>query len=412
MSSQTAIMPVKIALTGGDYYTLWAPQWRENGSQWQAFLGDESAVFVFDSPAGLLAFLESEAPHDLSAHPKWEAFNQGPADRVVPREKEFYDVIGAPALLAERPSYENVQHVAAAVRMARSLGEVAAAEDAIVFFASHSILGNLERGAEHYSGPAGMDEWTAVGHVVLDNWAKVVGDLDSKVRTPELTVSEEQLADARRRIESAQAAAAQAREEEEKRLQHQADKADPYDASPWAAAGIDPIKIAIDGSTLYSLRTYVDGAPMFLGRFGEIFTFNNSKTLVHWMIGEHQHDLERLSTWQDLVTKANAGELELMVHEDNAYSFTGIAQDIEKGVDAVDTKQMARAYELLADAADWAGDDSMNSFFLSNPRMQDYLSYMIGSTETSGYVPTPPFSEHANAWRELESMLVKRFSRS
>lgn len=410
MSSSTAITPVKISLTGGDYYTLWAPQWREHGSEWQAFLGDDTSVFVFDTPAEMLVFLESGADHDLKAHPKWENFAARGEDRVVPRDKESYDIIGAPAHLAERPSYENVTKVAAAVRMARSLATVTSAEDAVVFFASHSILNNLERGPEHYSGEPGMDEWTGLGRVVLTNWKKVVTALDEQVSTPDF--DESAVDDARARIDAAVAAAAAAREEAEAERKEKEAAADPYDSSPWAAAGIDPVRVTIDGSTLYTLRTYFEGAPVFLGRYGEIFTFNNSKTLVRWMIGDHSHDLERFSTWEDLVTLANAGELEVEVHADNSYSFAGIAEDIEKGVDAVDPDQMARAYELMADAADWAGDDSINSFFLANPRMQDYISYMIGSSETSGYTPTPPFTDRAEGWKEMEQLLVKRFSRS
>lgn len=410
MTSSTAILPVKIALTGGDYYTLWVPQWHEGGAEWQAFLGDDESIFVFDTPGEMLSFLDSGAPHDLQSHPKWESFNSQPANRVVPGENEFYDVVGLPNFLAERPSYENVAAAAAAVRMARSMAEVSSAQDAVVFFASHSILGNLERGFEHYAGDAGLNEWSGVGRVVLDNWEKVLTSLDAHVRTVELDRAG--VDDAAARVEASVAEAAAAREAAAKEQKEREETADPYDLSPWASAGIDPLRITIDGSTLYTLRTYVDGQPVFLGRFGEIFTFNSSKTLVRWMLADHEHDLLRFDSWQQLVDLANGGELEVVVHPDNAYSFNGIATDIKKGIDAVDTKQMAQAYELLADAADWAGDDSVNSFFLSNPRMQDYISYMVGSTEASGYVPTPPFDEHARCWRELEEMLLKRFSRT
>ena len=111
------------------------------------------------------------------------------------------------------------------------------------------------------------------------------------------------------------------------------------------------------------------------------------------------------------MNEANAGELKVEVHPDNAYSFNGIAEDIAKGVDAVDTKQMAKAYELLADAADWARDDSLNSLLLANPRMQDYLAFMLGSTEAAGYVPSAPFNDKAQAWKDMEDQLIKRFSK-
>ena len=149
----------------------------------------------------------------------------------------------------------------------------------------------------------------------------------------------------------------------------------------------------------------------FLGKWGEIFTFDSPKTLVRWIMDNDDHDLARVSTWEEVVAAANAGELEIQVHPDNQYSFNGIVRDIEKGPEAVDSDQMARCYEVCADAADWAGDDSINSYMLAHPRLQDYLGYMLGSTEHAGYVPSKPYNEHAESWKGLEDMLIKRFSK-
>ena len=43
--------------------------------------------------------------------------------------------------------------------------------------------------------------------------------------------------------------------------------------------------------------------------------------------------------------------------------------------------------------------------------MQDYLAYMLGSTEASGYVPTAPFTDKAQTWKDMEDQLIKRFSK-
>lgn len=410
MSEKATIIPISLSLTEGDVYTLWAPSWREHGAEWTAFLGDDDSVFAFTSPAALLAFLESGKKHDLQVHKQWQAFNEKDASRVVPDEDGRLDVIGAPALLAERPGYTTVKEVSRIFRVTRALGAVSGADHVDVFFASHSVLGNVDRGSEHFSGSAGLSEWSAIGRAVLGNWKSVVEDLDAHLTV--VDVDENATAEARQRIEAAETAAAQARHAEAEQKKQEKENEDPYDSSPWAAAGIDPVRIALDGRTLYTLRTYLDGSPVFLGRYGEVFTFTNSKSLVRW-IGEHdQHDLAPLSTWADLVTLARAGELELKVHPDNSYSFTGLAKDIEAGPRHVDSHQLEQAYELMADAADWAQDDSLNSYFLSNPRMQDYISYMVGSTGTSGYVPSAPYTDHAEGWKELESMLTKRFSKS
>ena len=35
----------------------------------------------------------------------------------------------------------------------------------------------------------------------------------------------------------------------------------------------------------------------------------------------------------------------------------------------------------------------------------------LGSTEAAGYVPSPPFTDKAQAWTEMEDQLIKRFSK-
>lgn len=410
--STRAIVPVKLSLTEGDFYTLWAPKWHQNGADWQAFLGDDEAVLLFNSEAELLAFLESGKRHDLLDHPQWATFNAQAEDRVRPGKRDYYDIIGTPEFLVGRASHENVSNVARSFEISQALAEVSAAERTVIFFATHSILRNTARGADHYSGDEGRREWTSVGYVVARNWADVVSELDSVVKIVDSAdFDKDMVTDAEGRIEAAVAAAETARKEAEERRKAAAEAADPYDNSAWAAAGIDPVKITVDSKSVYTLRTYVDGAPIFLGKWGEIHTFATPKQLLRWMIENDDHDLARVSTWQDLVTAANAGELEVTVHPDNQYTFNGIVRDIEKGPEAVDTDQMSRCYEVCADAADWAADDSINSFMLANPRFQDYLGYMLGSTEHAGYVPSKPYNEHAEAWKGLEEMLAKRFTK-
>ncbi|MCP1388281.1 hypothetical protein M5J20_08800 [Corynebacterium sp. TA-R-1] len=410
--STRAILPVKLSLTQGDFYTLWAPTWKEKGSEWQAFLGDEESVLAFTSPEDMLAYLETTPRHDLSDHPKWSAFSAQGEDRVLPSAKQEYDIIGAPNFLAGRPSHENVSALSRVFQISRSLADVAAAEQAQIFFASHSVLNNVSRGSDHYSGDNGLDEWSSVGHVVLQNWASVVESLDGAVRVVETSsLDANAVAAASAAILAASDKRAAAAAQDEQREAARAAAADPYDASTWARAGIDPVKVTIQGKTVYTLRTYLGTSPVFLGKYGEIFTFPTPKHLSRWIIENDDHDLAGVSTWQDLMNEANAGELKVEVHPDNAYSFNGIAEDIAKSVDAVDTKQMGKAYELLADAADWAGDDSLNSILLANPRMQDYLAYMLGSTEAAGYVPSAPFTDKAQAWKDMEDQLIKRFSK-
>lgn len=406
-----AIVPVKLSLKSGDVYTLWAPTWMERGSEWQAFLGDRDNILAFPTTEDLLLYAETNDRHDLVDHPHWSAFSSRPDDRVVPGKKDHYDLVGLPDALAGRASYENVATVAGVFEITEALANVGAAEDASIFFASHSVLRGAQLGSEHFSGPEGLVEWSAIGRAVVSSWAKVLDSIDGAVRVVETGFSEERRTAAASRISGAAANAEAARREAEERRQTEMDRADPYDTSVWAQAGIDPVKITLQGKSVYTLRTYLGKDPVFLGRYGDIFTFPTAKQLGRWILENDEHDLAGVSTWEDIKTKATAGELDVTVHEDNAYSFAGLADDIAAGPESVDKVQMNRAYELMADAADWANDDSLNSYLLANPRFQDYLSYMLGGANASGYVPSQPFTDKANGWKDLENMLVKRFTK-
>ncbi len=48
-----------------------------------------------------------------------------------------------------------------------------------------------------------------------------------------------------------------------------------------------------------------------LSHMGEIYPFNSLKTLVRWSREIDDHDLARVSTWEELVSAANAGELKV-----------------------------------------------------------------------------------------------------
>lgn len=431
--ADNGIVTLELETTAGTYYTLWAPGWVSRGEQWQAFLGDDSGVFAYESPAAMLAGITASSAHDLAEHPDWKSFMDGAEAKVTPRKGGHVSLVEVPNNLAGRPSFENTRQVSNAFQVLRSFGIVCGIDRINRWFRSYSVLHNVNRGQDHYAGENGLAEWSSVGLTVLDNWKELVDAVDENLVTPEIGKaaedSEALIAAAQERIDALQAASdgpAPDKEPEGDSEEDVADDAsasdtpatatatddevDPYDSTPWGNAGIDPIRITVDGTTVYTLRCYVgDRSPVFLGRLGEINTFPSSRALVRWMIDAKDHDLAEMETWGDLVTLANAGELEVTVHKSNVYGFTGLRDDITTSVAAVDTDQLGRAYELLADAADWSKDDGVNKVLLAYPRLQDYISYMLGSP--SAATPTPPFDEEANGWTQLEENLTKRFTK-
>lgn len=449
-----SIIPVQLELTSGTYYTLWAPSWKENGEEWQAFLGSDDSLYFFTSPAELLAYINSGAPIDLAEHPKWRAFLHKDAEsQAVPTPRHVYDLVTVPAMLAEKPSYASVDKVERNLAMARSLGRVCGIDRINGFFNSYSLLSNLSRGAEHFTGDDGNSEWSAIGQTILSNWGSVLDALDNEAMdngkvdgggfddnaagdfsagtstsgdasnvsststsvpvgaqtgdttnnagatgtratpvfvTPAIPGSNttDSIANAQRSIDDAIAA----REDHEKEVaaerasQVENDEAsstpatDPYDSTIWASVGIDPITIVMGGRTLYTLRCYINDLPVFLGKFGQIYTFTSGRALSRWIVDHRDHDLATISTWGELVDKANVGELKVETHPTNNYVFTNLAESIAKGPNAVDTDQLGQAYEVIADASDWAEDDAVNSVLLAVPELQEYISYMLGTS--------------------------------
>lgn len=402
------IVPVKISLPSGDFYTLWAPLFKEHGSEWQAVLGYGDDVYVFASPGAMLSFLESGAPHDLTDHPKWGAFQADNSPlRVVPEDRNTFDLVELPAWLADRPSHTNVSSVARSFRFARSLGDITSAIPVQSFFSAHSLLSNVDRGSDHYSGEGGPSEWSGVGQVVLSGWRDVLKELDKVVSLQEVDKAAEDAANDT--IAAAQKEAAAKAKQEEELAKQTLQAADPYDLSVWGQAGIDPVKIVIDGRTLYTLRTYLNEAPVFLGEYGQITSFNNRKAFVRWLVEHKDHNLASLSTWPEIMDAANGGTLEITVHPDNTYVFTGLASAINEGPTKVDKEQLLQAYSLLADAADWAKDDSVSSILVANPAVQEFIAYVGGAP--SGYIPSAPYTAEVAGWKELENTLTARFTK-
>lgn len=403
----TGIVALEMELTSGTWYTLWAPNWIVKGEAWQAFLGDDDNLFVFRSPTHLLAFINDGGRNELADHPKWPEFAKNLAINVVPTSKTTVSLVELPRQLAQRPGYESTMAVTRGFDLLRSFGSVLGISSINTWFSSYSILNNTRRGADHYQSQTGQEEWSAVGRTVVDRWATMLDDIEDYLSSPE--IEEDKITQAQNDIDAAEKAREEKRAALAKKEEEAAEEADPYDSTLWAEVGIDPIRISMDGQYVYTLRCYVDGKPRFLGSHGQINTFPNSRSLVRWLIDAPEHDLDQLSTWGDVLTAANAGELEVTVHESNQYSFTGLREDIATSIEAVDTKQLGRAYELLADAADWAGDDGVNEVLLAYPELQNYLAYMLGSPSEG--TPSAPFDKEVKGWKALEDGLIKRFTK-
>lgn len=396
------IVPIELALTSGDLVTLWAPRWREEGEEWEAFLGDEKDLFAFADVAALVGFVRTASDHDLADHPAWALVPRLPAPDLTPDESHRYDLIGVPELVADPPDTWVIGELADVVAMVRSLAEVCGLD------AVHDVLDAtpgfemVQHGALAFGGREGGRRWDELCTVIAQRWAEVLDAIDGVVRTPEvdpaaLGTAETELAQAQQADEQADEVPEAATEAVE----------DPVLAF-WSEAGIDPIRIVSGLGDHYSLRCYVDDTPIFLGSGGRIDVFGSPRALARHLAGSPEdHDLTTVSTWPRVQERAHAGELTIAVDQGNSYVLSGLAEDLTEGPETVDPVQLDLAVELITDAEHWAGSDTADEALASSAALGWLISFVLRPDPTR-LTPSPPFDAEVQAWRTLVTGLEDR----
>ena len=124
MSVAADIIPIELGLTAGNGLTLWAPSWREDGEDWEAFLGHEEDLYVFPTAAHLAAFIRTSTEHDLLDHPEWETAADLLVDELSPDDDHRFDIVGVPELVAEPADIWTLAELTDTVAILRSLAEV------------------------------------------------------------------------------------------------------------------------------------------------------------------------------------------------------------------------------------------------------------------------------------------------
>jgi hypothetical protein len=453
------IIPITLALTAGDLTTLWAPRWRQDGEEWEAFLGDDDALFAFADAADLAAWIataeESGQAHDLLDHPAWPVVGKLSVDELTPEEVQRYDVVGVPELVAEEPDTWTVDDLAEVAAMCRSLADACDLEIVHEVLDATPAFASLASGVLAFTGRDGAALWADLAEVVDERWDEVIDALDGMVTVPEV---DEELA-ARLRATATVVVAGDLDPDEDggpaaESGDAQNDPADPADvvsdpkdsatsgpladapldervdtageslrtdlADPaeepepgfWEEVGIDPIKITTPDGEVITLRCYLDDEPVFLGRDGQIEVFGSARALRTWLAGEGagDHDLAEVSTWDEVATAATAGDLEIEVLAENHYVLAGLADDIGEGPDVVDASQLELAVELLLDAAAWAGDARTREDLAPSESLGWLVSFVVRPDPTR-LTPSPPFDREATAWRALEDRFLGRLRR-
>lgn len=419
------LVPIRLGLTTGDRYTLWAPRWRDAGDEWEAFLGKDDDLFGFETAADLVAFVRTSTDHDLVDHPAWHKLTEANAHRLDPVKKNQFDLMVIEELLADKPTKKSVNTLADALTVVSSIGSVCELATVSKFFNGNPVLGTLPGGIDHFTGRAGRKRWNSIAAVVGHNWDDVLAAIEAVMATPEVDEKEsaraaEELAEPRPDDDTAETdstgASAETGAEEPSEDEAAADvdaKIETVvlgsDDDFWTKVGIDPVRIMIGAGTFYTLRCYLDDQPIFLGRNGRISVFGSERALARYLADEHDHDLSGLSTYDDIRTAANDGSLAIAVTDDNVYVLTGLADDFTDGPDAVDREQLELAVELLRDVGEYAEDGIVEATLKPDRPLGKLVGYVLDHGSVAK--PKAPFAAAVKDWEALERFVESRLRR-
>ena len=412
------LVPIRLSVTAGDLYTLWAPRWRDGGDEWEAFLGKGDDLFGFHSAADLVAFVRSDTDNDLAEHPAWPALTEASAHRLDADENHQFDLVGLDELLAEKPTEESVQKVANTLAIVSSVGTVCELPTVTKFFNGNPTLSGVNAGIGEFAGKSGGKRWSNIAAIVGRSWDGVLAAIDEIITTPDV---DEDLS-ARATEELSEPAPEEPEEEAVTALFDDVvddDGDDDGDVLPvaavtggpmvlggdeefWTKVGIDPVRMMTSSGGFFTLRCYLDEKPIFLGRNGRISVFPSERALARYLADEHDHDLSELSTYEDIRTAATDGSLDVSVTDENVYVLTGLADDLADGPDSVDRDQLDLAVELLRDVSDYAEDDTVDRALAADRPLGRFVDYTL---DGAGSRPAAPYADVVTECEKLERFL-------
>ncbi|MFD4198753.1 primosomal protein [Amycolatopsis thermoflava] len=412
------IVPIELGLPQGDLVTLWAPRWREDGEEWEAFLGDEEDLYAFPDAAHLAAFVRTAEQHDLIDHPAWNAVPALNVPELIPDDDHSYDLVGVPELVAEDPDSWTISELAEIVGIVRSLADVCELDEVHEVLDATEGFSLLEQGRLPFTGREGERLWNDLSEAVSEKWDTVLDAIDGLVKVPDvdagvLEQTAEELATFLEESAEAEVESEQADEDLDTVESADSDDEEEEEDVPvgfWGEVGIDPIKIITTGDEYYSLRCYLDDEPVFLGSDGRIDVFKSEKALARALADSAafaDNDLAEVSTWDEVLAKATAGELEVEVDTENTYVLAGLDEDLAEGPDAIDPTQLDLAVELLTDAADWAGDDTVAAALSTSESLGWLVSFVL-KPDPGRLAPSAPFDTEQSEWRKLVEAFENR----
>jgi hypothetical protein len=439
------LLPIRLSLSAGDRYTMWAPRWRDGGDEWEAFLGKDEDLYAFDTVADLVAFVRSDSDNDLVDHPGWTDLTSAHAHGFEPAEDKRFDLVVVEELVSEKPTEESVTALAAALGIVSSIGSVCELPAVSKFFNGNPNLGTVAGGIDHFTGKAGQKRWNSIAEVIGRSWDGVLKAIEEIISTPEVDAElsakaadelaeepeepqepEESEEDSEESVtESAEEDDAEAEDDSDDESDEESEEEEDRAAGDtvvlgsdedfWVQVGIDPIRIMTSSGTFYTLRCYLEDLedledrPIFLGRNGRISVFGSERALARYLADEHDHDLADMATYDDIRTAATDGSLRVEVTDDNIYVLSGLADDFADGPDAVDREQLELAVELLRDIGVYSEESTVEKALETGRPLGKLVAYVLKPGSVGK--PAPPYAAAVREWEKLEQFVDGRLRR-
>jgi hypothetical protein len=391
--SEATVVPIRLALDGRAGVTLWATPWEEDGEEWQAFLGSGRKVLVFTTTEDLAEYLRSGAENDLTDHPSWSMLTKLPVKELEPEDDYDFDLDGVYDLAAGDPDPFAVSELSDLVDIVQRIAECCDDGTLLRLVEDTPEFSRLLADEVTYSGAEGETQWTELGEALDRSWELVLDRLGGLVEwRGELPVEadeddddvedideiddvededdeedEDETEDETGTVDEDESADEEEDDEEDEEDDEESDADDLVAADQeadededdeeddeegvWAESGIIPIAVGLPAGTGFTLRTYVDDEPRFLGSDLNVYMFRSAAGLVEFCRTEDDHDLADLDTWSQ-VREAEADALVVDPREDESYDLTAPGPEaVELARDFADYSQLAGVEAALSGRA-------------------------------------------------------------
>ncbi len=174
------VEPVQICLSSDSGYTLRHYREGDDGPE-PVFLGQDGVAYVFRSTEGLIEFIRSDEPHDLTELEGWDDIKAADEIDVTPEELGIYQLDLVVTMLRAGPDSWDPELLVLAGECARDLAKYAELSDVLAALAPGSPLDALDDDLRNGGLMARRRLRKLDGETLAIGWRSVISRLSAAV---------------------------------------------------------------------------------------------------------------------------------------------------------------------------------------------------------------------------------------